>query len=74
MARQSTKSKFIFCKMFIKFNICGSYNLTNNIYILPQKKNSIKGKEKSIHPQFFYFADLYIKKIKILPLKNIYVK
>lgn len=35
MARQCTKSKFIFCKMFIKFNICGSYNLTNNIYILP---------------------------------------
>lgn len=73
MARQSTKSKFIFCKMFIKFNICGSYNLTNNIY-LTTKKNGKKGKEKSIHPQFFYFADLYIKKIKILPLKNIYVK
>lgn len=47
--------------MFIKFNICGSYNLTNNIYILPQKKNDKKGKEKSIHPQFFYLADLYIK-------------
>lgn len=62
MARQSTKSKFIFCKMFIKFNICGSYNLTNIIYILPQKKIAKKGK-RGIHPQFFYFADLYIKKL-----------
>lgn len=48
--------------MFIKFNICGSYNLTNIIYILPQKKIAKKGK-RGIHPQFFYFADLYIKKL-----------
>lgn len=53
MARQCTKSKFIFCKMFIKFNICGSYNLTNNIYILPQKKMAKKEKKRAfIHGSF----------------------
>lgn len=32
--------------MFIKFNICGSYNLTNNIYILPQKKKKKMAKKE----------------------------
>lgn len=52
--------------MFIKFNICGSYYLTNNIYILPQKKMAKKEKK-----EFFYFADLYytLKKLKYCPLK-----
>lgn len=39
--------------MFIKFNICGSYNLTNNIYILPQKKIEKKEKKRAfIHSSF----------------------
>lgn len=47
MARQCTKSKFIFCKMFIKFNICGSYNLTTvTIFISYHKKKWQKRKRK----------------------------
>lgn len=60
--------------MFIKFNICGSYNLTNNIYILPQKKMAKKEKKRAfIHGSFIQLI-YTLKKFKILPLKNINVK
>lgn len=62
MARQCTKSKFIFCKMFIKFNICGSYNLTNNIYLTTKKMAKKEKKRVFIHIHILLFCWFIHKK------------
>lgn len=68
MARQSTKSKFIFVKCLSSLTYEEAITYLT-ILISSHKKMVKKKEEKSIHQRSFYFADLYIKKFKYCPLK-----
>lgn len=54
--------------MFIKFNICGSYNLINNIYFIIKKM--VKKEKKRVFIYSFFILLIYIlKKLKYCFLK-----
>lgn len=62
MARQSTKSKFIFVKCLLSLTYEEAITYLTILISSHKKNGKKKRKEKSIHQRSSYFADLYIKK------------